>query len=77
MKAEVQPMLDSGFIREVRYPQWLGNIMMVRKNNGKWWMLDFTYLNKCCPKEDFPLAKIDQIIDSIVGSDIMALLDYF
>jgi hypothetical protein len=38
---------------------------------------DFTNLNKCCPKYDFPLAKIDKIVDSAASCDIMALLDYF
>jgi hypothetical protein len=38
---------------------------------------DFTNLNKWCPKDDFPLARIDQIINSVASSDIMALLDCF
>jgi hypothetical protein len=77
-KAEVQCLLDAGFIREVTYPQWLANVMMVCKKNEKWQMCtDFTDLNKCCPKDDLPLARIDQIIDSTVGCDIIALLDYF
>jgi hypothetical protein len=51
---------------------------MVRKKNRKWRMYtDFTDLNKCCPKVDFPLARIDQIIDSTAGCDIMTLLDCF
>jgi hypothetical protein len=51
---------------------------MVRKKNRKWRMCtDFTDLNKCCPKDDFPHAKIDQIVDSTIGCDIMALLDFF
>jgi hypothetical protein len=51
---------------------------MVHKKNEKWCICtDFTDLNKCCPKDDFPLAKIDQIIDFAAGCDIMALLDYF
>jgi hypothetical protein len=34
------------------------NVVMVKKNNGKWRMCtDFTDLNKCCPKDDFPLSK--------------------
>jgi hypothetical protein len=37
----------------------------------------FTDLNKCCPKDDFPLARIDRIVDSVAGCDIMALLDCF
>jgi hypothetical protein len=77
-KAEVQRLLDAGFIKEVRYPQWLANAVMVHKKNEKWCICtDFTDLNKCCPKDDFPLAKIDQIIDFAAGCDIMALLDYF
>jgi hypothetical protein len=77
VKVKVQRLLDAGFIREVRYPQWLANIMMLRKKNGKWRMCtDFTDLNKCYPKDDFPLARIDQIIDSTAGCDTMAVLDY-
>jgi hypothetical protein len=77
-KAEVHRLLDAGFIREVKYPQWLANIIMVRKKNGKWRMcIDFIDLNKCCPKDNFPLERIDQIVDTAVGSETMALLDYF
>jgi hypothetical protein len=74
-KAEVQRLLDAGFIREVAYPQWLANVVMVRKKNGKWQMC--TDLNKCCPKHDFPLVRIDKIVDSTVGCEMMALLDCF
>jgi hypothetical protein len=35
-KAEVQRLLNVGFIREVAYPQWLTNVMMVKRKNGKW-----------------------------------------
>jgi hypothetical protein len=77
VKTKVQRLLDAGFIREVKYPQWLANVMMVRKKNEKWRMrTDFIDLNKCCLKDDFPLARIDQIIDYAAGCDIMAL-DYF
>jgi hypothetical protein len=51
---------------------------MVRKKNEKWRMcIDFTDLNKCCPKDNFPLTRIDQIVDTAAGSETMALLDYF
>jgi hypothetical protein len=77
-KAEVQCLLDVGFTREVTYPQWLANIVMVHKKNGKWRMCtNFTDLNKCCPKDDFHLARIDQIVDSAASCDIMGLLNYF
>jgi hypothetical protein len=71
-------LLDAGFIREVVYPKWLSNVVMIRKKNGKWRMCtNFTDLNKCFPKDNFPLARIDQIIDSAVASEMMALLDCF
>jgi hypothetical protein len=77
-KAEVQRLLDAGFIREVHYPSWLVNVVMVKKKNGKWRMCTyFTYLNKCCPKDDFLLSRIDKVVDSAAGSEIMALLDCF
>jgi hypothetical protein len=74
----VQRLLDAWFITEVTDLQWLANVVMVRKKNEKWRMCtDFTVLNKYCPKDDFPLARIDQIIDLAAGCDIMAMLDYF
>jgi hypothetical protein len=77
-KAEVQRLLNAGFIREVTYPEWLSNVVMVKKKNEKWQMCtDITDLNKCCPMDDFPLARIDQIVDSVAASEVMALFDYF
>jgi hypothetical protein len=77
-KDEVQRLLDACFIREVAYPQWIANVVMVRKKNGAWQMCtDFTDLNKCCPKDDFPLARIDKIVDSVTDCEMMALLGYF
>jgi hypothetical protein len=77
-KAEVQRLLDVGVIREVTYYQWLANAMMVRKKNRKWRMCTyFTNLNKCCPKDDFPFARIDKIVDSAASCEMMALLDSF
>ena len=53
---EVHKLLGSGFIREVYYPEWLANIVMVKKENVKWRMcVDFTDLNKTCPKDIYPL----------------------
>jgi hypothetical protein len=77
-RAKVQCLLDAGFIWEVTNPQWLTNVVMALKKNGQWQICtNFTDLNKCYPKDDFPLARIDQIVDSTDGCEIMALLDYF
>ena len=55
-QAEVQKLLDAGVIREVLYLEWLANVVMVPKKNGKWRMcIDFTILNKACPKDEYPL----------------------
>uniref|UniRef100_A0A2N9H379 Reverse transcriptase domain-containing protein n=1 Tax=Fagus sylvatica TaxID=28930 RepID=A0A2N9H379_FAGSY len=59
---EVDKLLTANFIREVFYPDWLANIVMVKKTNGKWRMcVDFTNLNKAYPKDSFPLPRIDQL----------------
>jgi hypothetical protein len=39
--------------------------------------IDFTSLNKACPKDNFPLPRIDKIVDSAVGCEVMSLLDCF
>ena len=52
-QAEVQKLLDAGIIREVQYPKWLANVVMVPKKNGKLRMsIDFTILNNACPKDE-------------------------
>ena len=64
---EVRKLLEAGFIREVYYPDWLANVVMVKKNNGKWGMcVDFTDLNRACPKDSYPLPRIDTLVDSTV-----------
>ena len=57
---EVDKPLTTNFIREVFYLDWLANVVMVKKNTWKWRMcVDFTDLNKACPKDSFPLPRID------------------
>lgn len=57
---EVDQLLVARFIREVHYPKWLSNVVLVKKFNSKWWMcIDFTKFNKAFPKHSFPLPQID------------------
>ena len=71
-------MLDAVVIRPVKYPTWLSNVMLVKKKNGKWIMcVDFTSLDKACPKDDFPLPRISTLVDSATGCELLSLLDYF
>jgi len=54
-KEETQKLLSAGHIREIQYPEWLANAVLVKKANGKWRMcVDFTDLNKACPKDSDP-----------------------
>jgi hypothetical protein len=77
-KAEVHLLLEANFIEPITYPTWLANVVMVQKKSGKWWMcIDFTNLNKACPKDNFPLPRIDKIVNSAAGCEVMSLLDCF
>jgi hypothetical protein len=68
-------LLSAGVIREVAYPEWLANKVMVKISNGKWKMcIDFMDLNKACPKNQFPLPRIDSLIDAVTTSELMSLL---
>ena len=75
---EVDKLLTANFIRKVFYPDWLANVVMVKKANGKWWMcIDFTDLNKACPKDSFPLPRIYQLVDSTAGHKLLTFMDAF
>jgi hypothetical protein len=75
---EVKRLLSAGVIREVTYPEWLANTVMVKKANGKWRMcIDFIDLNKACPKDEFPLPRIDSLIDAATSLELMSLLDCY
>ncbi|GJU40130.1 hypothetical protein Tco_1193087 [Tanacetum coccineum] len=58
---EVKKLVDARILKEAFFPRWISNPVMVRKTNGSWRMcIDFTNLNKACPKDSHPLPEIDQ-----------------
>ena len=66
--AEVQKLLGAGFIRECQYPEWISNVILMKKRNGTWRMcVDFTNLNKVCLKDSYLLPKIDKLVDATAG----------
>ena len=78
MAEEVRKLLEAGFIREVYYPDWLANVVMVRKNSGKWRMcVNFTDLNMACPKDSYPLLRIDTLVDSTTRHELLSFMDAF
>ena len=67
-----------GVIKEVFYPKWLANTVVVKKKSGKWRVcVDFTDLNKACSKDPFPMPRIDQLVDATAGHPWMSFLDAF
>ena len=64
----VKNLLEENFISEAKYTTWLSNVVLVKKSNGKWRMcVDYTDLNKACPKDAYPLPNIDKLVDNSSG----------
>ena len=60
IKEEVQKLVMVEFVHEVYYSDWLANVVMVKKANGKWRMcVDLIDLNKACPKDSYSFPRID------------------
>ena len=78
VKDEVTMLKQVEAIKEVFYLEWLANTVMVKKKIGKWRVcVNFTDLNKACPKDHFPLPRIDQLVDATIGHPRMSFLDAF
>ncbi|RDY13737.1 hypothetical protein CR513_01293, partial [Mucuna pruriens] len=78
VKQETHKLLSAGFVREVQYPTWLANVVMVKKPNGKWRMcIDYTDLNKACPKDSYPLPSIDRLVDNVAGFTFLSFMDAY
>ncbi|GKV51633.1 hypothetical protein SLEP1_g58269 [Rubroshorea leprosula] len=73
---EIQKLLQAGFIRRVEYSEWVSNLVLVKKPNGKWRMcIDFTNLNEACPKDPHPLPNVEKLVDRAAGHERMSFLD--
>jgi hypothetical protein len=78
IEVEVCELLAVGFIRKYKHPVWLANPILVQKNTGRLRMsIDYTDLNKHCPKDPFPLPRIDQVVDSTASSVLLWFLDCY
>ena len=75
---EVHKLQEANFIREVYYPDWLANVVMVKKASGKWRMcVGFTNLNKACPKDSYVLSRVDVLVDSMTQHQLLSFMDVF
>ncbi|WVY89245.1 hypothetical protein V8G54_034759 [Vigna mungo] len=78
VQKEVDKLIAARFIREITYTTWLANVVMVKKSNGQWRMcVDFTDLNKACPKDNYPLPSIDRLVDGASGHTVLSFLDAY
>jgi len=76
--AKVQKLLEAAFTRECQYREWVLNVVLVKKPNGAWRMcVDFTDVNKACPKDSYPLPKIDKLVDATTGHALLSFMDAF
>ena len=74
----MEKLLEIRIIREVIHADWISNPVVVPKHNGGGRLcVDLTDLNKACPKDPYPLPRIDQIVDSTAGCDLLCFLDAF
>ncbi|KAL5555503.1 hypothetical protein UlMin_037739 [Ulmus minor] len=63
---------------EANYPDWIANVVLVKKANGNWRVcVDFTDLNRACPKDSFPLPRIDQLVDATAGHELLSFMDAY
>ena len=75
---EVGKLLQARAIREVEYPEWLANVVLVKKANDKWRLcIDFIDINRACLKDSFPLPRIDLIVDATAGHELLSFMDAF
>ena len=78
IQTEVDNFLRAGFIREIKYLEWLANVVVVPKKGGKWRVcVDYTNLKEACSKDSFPSPRIDQIVDALAGHGMLSSLDAF
>lgn len=78
INAEVSKLTEAGIVREAMFPTWIANPVMVRKKDGSWRMcIDFSDLNKACPKDCYPFPEIDQKVESLQGFTLKCFLDAY
>jgi hypothetical protein len=78
IRLEVNKLLEAGFIKPVDYSSCLANPILIEKSDKSWCMcIDYTSLNKACPKDKYPLPRICQIVDSTASCELLLFLDAY
>ena len=78
IEKEVKKLLDAKIIVPLRYSSWVANLVPVRKKNGEIILcVDFRNLNRSSLKDNYPLPKIEQILQKVVGAHKISIVDGF
>jgi hypothetical protein len=78
MEKKVKKLLDAHIIIPLSYSEWIANLVPVRKKNGEIrFCFDFINLNRCSRKDNYPLPKMENILQRVVGSARMPMIDGF
>ena len=78
IEKEIQKLLKAKIIIPIRYSQWIANIVVVRNKNGEIRLcVDFRNLNKCSKKDNYPLPKMEHLLQRVSGARVMSFLDGF
>lgn len=77
MDEEIEKPLKAGFIKEVKCPYWLANVVLIKKYE-KWRVYKgFTDINKACLKENFSFFKIDQLVESVAKHLLLSFMNVY
>ena len=78
IEKEFKKLWEDKIILPLRFSNWVANIVHVRKKNGEIWIcMDFRNLNRYSLKNNYPLPKMDHILQRVVGSKHLSIIDGF
>ena len=78
IEKEIKKLFDATIIVTLRFSKWVANLVPVRKKNGEIRLcIDFRNLNKVSMKDNYPLPKMDHILQQVVGVERISMLDGF
>jgi len=76
IEKELKRLLNAKIIVPLRYSEWVENLVPIRKKNGEISLcVDLKNLNRCSLKDNYPLPKMDHILQRVVGAKIISMLD--
>ncbi|GAA0164585.1 hypothetical protein LIER_20181 [Lithospermum erythrorhizon] len=76
IRTKYEALLKARAIRELQFPEWIANVLVVKEANNKWRMCtDFTSLNKACPKDFYPLPCLGRLVDGSAGHEVFDFMD--